>query len=80
MNLQALNAVKNKIVKFANEKGIDLQAEFGTPDKFKNFVISLCLKTLIDAGATPQEALDAVLGEGTYESILTEVWNKAQQA
>lgn len=75
---QRLNAVQKFLVEFANEKGIDLRKEFGTVAKFKEFVIALSIKALLDAGLEMKVALDAVLGDGTYDGIVEQVWNQAQ--
>ena len=69
------NKVKDMLVEFANEKGINLQEEFGTPAKFKWFVIGFTVTSLVNAGLSVDEAVDATLGAGTYESIATAVWN-----
>ena len=35
----------------------------------KNLVISVCIKTLVDAGMSVNEAIDAVLGAGQFDAI-----------
>lgn len=74
MNLEVLNAVKSLLVKFANERGISLAQEFKTQDDFKRFVIALCVKTLTDNGMSVKNALDFIMGDGTYDEIVEQVW------
>ena len=40
----------------------------------KNAAISICIKALIDEGMTVAQAIDAVLGAGTFKGIADEVW------
>jgi hypothetical protein len=40
----------------------------------KNAVISVAIGTLVKAGVDIKAATDAVLGEGAYTRIATEVW------
>jgi hypothetical protein len=42
----------------------------------KNLVFSVCIKTLVDAGVSVRDAIDAVLGVGTFEGIAGEVYGK----
>ena len=74
MNLEVLNAVRSLLVKFANERGISLAQEFKTQDDFKRFVIALCVKTLTDNGMSVKNAFDFVMGDGTYDGIVDQVW------
>ena len=77
-NLKAINEVKNLIVKTATEKGIDLQAEFGTPEAFKRFVLAFIFKNLRDMGVETEEAFDLTFGEGRHEELVHDVWTAAQ--
>lgn len=78
--INKLNVVKNVIINFANENNIDLQAEFGTTETFKYWVMGLCFKTLVDGGVATSEAFDAVFGDGRYDELVENVWNAAQVA
>lgn len=78
MNTKVLNEIQRLIINFANEKGILLQAEFGTPEKFKQFVIAFAFKILTDNGMSVKNAMDFLMGDGTYDQISTAVWNAAQ--
>ena len=75
LNTDVLNKVQRLLIDFANEKGISLQDEFKTVDEFKKFVIAFCVKQLVDAGFTVQNAMNFILGDGTYEAILEKAWN-----
>ena len=78
-SLELLNAVNKMMVKFANEKGIDLQADFETPEKFKHFVIGFTIKTLVEMGLEISEAYDIALGEGAYKKTSDSVWDSLQK-
>ncbi len=41
----------------------------------KNAAISLAILTLIDSGVTAQDAVDAVLGSGTFDAIASDVYD-----
>lgn len=53
----------------------EIAALLNTTDK--NLVISVAIKTLIDAGTTPTEAIDTVLGKGTRNEIANTLWKEA---
>ena len=55
MNTEVLNEVKNLLVDIANREGINLQKEFETPWKFKEFIIAITF-TLCAAGAALAES------------------------
>jgi hypothetical protein len=40
----------------------------------KDFVFSVCIKTLVEAGASVREAVDAVLGAGRFDDITDKVY------
>jgi hypothetical protein len=46
----------------------------------KNLVISVAIGTLVKAGVDIREATDAVLGEGSYMKIATDVYNTLRAA
>jgi len=79
LNTKVLNEVKNLMVKVATEKCINLQDEFGTTEKFKQFVISFTIKTLVDMGVDIKDACDAVIGDGAYQQLASDVWNAAKK-
>ena len=78
--IEKLNAVKDFVVNFANEKKIDLQAEFGTTENFKQWIMALCFKTLVDGGVPTNEAFDAVFGDDQYDALVENVWAAANAA
>jgi len=78
-SLQVLNAAKDFIVKDATARGVNLEDEFGTPDKFKEFVFAMTFKALKDGGLSTQEAFDVVAGEGAFEDMANKVWENAQK-
>ena len=77
MNTELLNKLQSPLINFANERGINLQAEFGTVEAFKRFVIALAFKVLVDAGIGTQAAFDFVFGNGEYDRLATNVWEAA---
>jgi hypothetical protein len=40
--------------------------------------ISLAILTKINAGMSVKDAINAVLGEGTFEQIASDIWEAAQ--
>lgn len=46
----------------------------------KQQAISALILAEVAKGATPQEAVDAILGAGTYERLAGEVWEALQPA
>ena len=73
---ELLNKVQSTLVAFASEKGINLQAEFGTVEKFRQFVIAFTLRFLVDAGLNAQEAFNAVMGANAFQSLAESVWSE----
>ena len=41
----------------------------------KNAAISQAIKTLIDSGVTVKDAVDTVLGSGTFDAIASDVYD-----
>jgi len=78
-SLELLNNVQSLLVEFANKEGINLQADFGTVEEFKKFVISLTFKMLTDIGVEVKDAYDMVFGEGRYETMVNQIWNAAHE-
>ncbi len=75
-NLKLLNAINAKLVEVANENGIDLRKEFGTPEKFKEFVTSFAIKSVMDIrGFSVEKAFDFVMGDGSFDALALSVWN-----
>ena len=74
-----LNAVQRFLIDFANREGINLADDFKTVDEFKKFVIAITFKTAVDIGLTVPEALDLTLGDGSYDRLVSEVWEAAQK-
>ncbi len=75
---QLLNEVQKLLINFANENNISLQSEFGTVEKFKQFVIAFTIKSLTDGGVEISKAYDIVMGDGAYSRLANEVWAKCQ--
>ena len=78
MNHELLNSVRDEIIAIANKEGRNLMDEFGSVDNFKQFVISTCIKGLVDQGADLPVAYDLVLGEGAYQSLSDSVFEQLQ--
>lgn len=81
MNLELLNKIQVMLIEFANKNGISLQAEFGTVEKFKQFVMAFTVKAIVDiCGMAVNQAWDIVFGSGSYEQLAESVWNATQPA
>ena len=79
-SLELLRKASEFLVNQANENGISLQEMFGTTERFQQFVISLTMKTLVDAGVEVDKAYDIVCGEGSFQRLADEVWQLNQLA
>jgi hypothetical protein len=75
-NLDLLNKVQQFIIDQANASGISLANEFASVQEFKNFVIGLAFKGLIDAGMEVKDAFNATLGDGSYDKLADETFAK----
>ena len=64
-------AALNKIAALINSQGI-------TPTK--EMVISLAIKTLVDAGIKFRTAFEMILGEGSYETLTNSVYDQLNAA
>jgi hypothetical protein len=74
---ELLNKVQSTLIAFASEKGISLQAEFGTAEKFKQYVIAFTMRFLLDSGFSVPEAFNAVMGnQAAYQHLAESVWTK----
>ena len=74
---ELLNKVQSTLIAFANEKGISLQAEFGTVEKFKQYVIAFTMRFLLDIGFSVPDAFNAVMGnQAAYQQLAESVWTK----
>ena len=73
-----LNALQANMIEFANEKGIDLQKEFGTVFEFKKFVIGFAFKLLTQNGMAIDAAFNLLFGSNAYEQLAEEIWNSAR--
>lgn len=67
MNTEVLNAAVN----FLRSLGINV----GTDAASKNAVISLVIKTLVDAGFDAKTAFDAIVGAGSFDKLTGEVYD-----
>lgn len=76
-SIELLNKIQTELIAFANRQGINLANEFKTVDDFKQFVIALTYKMLIDLGVEPKEAFDMTLGDGAYDRLVEITWNHA---
>jgi len=73
MNIDLLNQVQQMLIDHANTNGLDLSDDFSSPVEFKKLVIGFTFKGLLDAGATAEEAYDAIFGEGEYDALYIRV-------
>ena len=65
MNIEVLNAA----VGFLRSLGINV----GNDAASKNAVISLVIKTLVDAGYDAKTAFDAIVGAGSFDKLASDV-------
>lgn len=73
-----LNRVQRLLIDHANAKGISLDAEFGTVDRFKEFVVAFTFRILTDAGMSTEAAFDTIFGGGAYVDLAERTWNTLQ--
>ena len=78
-NITLLNKVKDMIIAKANKDGRSLKDDFGTKEKFKDFVIAFTIRSLVEViGMTTKEAFDTVMGDGEYQRLADDCWNSLQ--
>jgi hypothetical protein len=70
--------MQRAIAETATQQGISLRQEFGTTERFAEFVIGMTFKVMTDNGMSVEAATDAIFGDGAYERIAAEVWELAQ--
>ena len=80
INMEIISRVAKYFTSAANEKGIDLQAQFGTKERWIEFVIAVTFKGLTDAGASTEKAWDILFGRGAYEELFEAVCENAKAA
>ncbi len=73
-----LNEVQKRMVDFANSNNISLHCEFGTVEKFKTFVVAFTIKMMVDIGIDIAKAYDIVMGDGAYNQLASDVWERCQ--
>jgi hypothetical protein len=81
MNTELLKKTQSAIIAVANKNGIDLKAQFGTKEKFGDFVVFATIQALMDQGGFAfRDAYDAVMGSGEFQRLSDAVWemNAAQ--
>jgi hypothetical protein len=78
-SLETLNKVQTLLIDFANKEGINLADSFGTPEEFKQFVISFTIRALVQMGLEVSEAYDMAMGQGSYEELAGNVWDSLQK-
>lgn len=79
MNTALLNAIKDRLIQFANDNGILLADHFATRDDFAQFVIAFTVNACVELLNMPTDkALDFVLGDGTFSRIADTVWEELQ--
>ena len=75
---KVISLVQASVIETAKIKGINIQDEFGTVDKFKNYILSFTIKTLVDFGIEVKVAFDMVLGEGKHRELADRIWESAK--
>lgn len=77
MNTDMLNNLKTVVINHANKNGINLSAEFGTPEEFRQWLISFAFSALTTKGGlSTDQAFDAIFGDGAYKALADDVWEK----
>ena len=77
MNTELLNAIQNMLINFANENAISLADEFGTREKFAQFVFSFTIKSVVDiCGLDAKTAYDFVMGDGAFAKLADDCWQQ----
>ena len=61
----------NQIARLLEENGIK---------PTKEMVISIAIKTLVDAGYSVHDAYDSILGEGEYEKMVSSIYSDLKKA
>ena len=74
-----LNKMQAKMIEFANASGINLEAEFGSVEKWKEFVIAFTFKNLTEVGLSVEEAYNLIFGDGEYEKLFELTWNTLKE-
>jgi len=67
MTTEQLNAVANLL----ESQGIKAT---------KEMVFSVCIRTLVEAGASVRDAIDTVLGHGRYDELAETIYNELTAA
>jgi hypothetical protein len=78
VNLELLTSLKRFLVDYATEQGICLNEQFGTMQKFDVYVFAIAVKGLMDQGMSCKEATNAMLGDGAYDRLAGQLWDRFQ--
>ena len=79
MNQQLVNSVKNMIIDWANNEGVNLADHFESRDDFAKWIISFTIKSVMDILSIElQAAYDIVMGDGSFNALADSVWNQLQ--
>jgi hypothetical protein len=78
-NTELLMKVQRFVIDTATENGQLLDDQFASKNDFKQFIIALTMRMLIDQiGMTTEQAFDAVMGAGRFQALCDESFEKLQ--
>lgn len=74
-----LEDVRQTLIAFADKNGIDLHSYFGGDEKkFAGVALGIGMRLLTDAGVSTKDALDTLVGDGTFTRMANEVWERSR--
>lgn len=77
LNTNILNQVKNLVVSFANERGIDLNKEFKSRADFVAYITAFTFQFCVtQLGMTTDAALDLVIGQESIKRLGEQIWEQ----
>ena len=80
INTTALTQISKLVIETATRQGISLHEQFGTRERFQQFVIALTIQGIMDVGGLElPAAYDLVMGDGAYRALSDAVWEAAQE-
>jgi len=78
MDIKLLNFVKDSVIEQCNSEGVNLADHFETPKEFRQFIAELSIKLVVEIGISVNDAVDIVLGDGSFDEIAGDIWERLQ--